>query len=279
MEGGAEPGAILEAVVASRDVPRSLAFHREVFGLDVLEQDASSALLGVAGSPSGRVRVVASPSDPAVPPPVPWEIGPRYLGIYSRDLAVTRRAIEKAGGKAGPAVRYPYGQFMEECVASGVDDVLWTIPNVSPRRPSPALEADAQRLHGELHSAVIVVEDVDPALALFAAAGLKVLFDGRLSGEAFETMIGLPKGASLRLAFLAAPRETPARLELMQFFGVPDAPPVERSVGLRRLVFAAADVGETGRRLIAAGVRRAGDAFVGPAGIEIALRVTGKGES
>ena len=156
----------------------------------------------------------------------------------------------------------------------GADDLLWTVPNVRPRRPSPALDADPERLHGELHSAVVNVADMGRALAFFAGAGgLEMLFDGEMSGDAIETMIGLPRGARLRLAFLAGADRAPARLELMQFLGVP-LERRKRPVGLRGLVFASPEPEETIRALSEAGGRQLGPGRVlGPEGIEIEVRV------
>jgi catechol 2,3-dioxygenase-like lactoylglutathione lyase family enzyme len=266
-------GCILEAVVGSRDLARSRTFHGQAFGFEVVAAAGGEVLMGAAGVATGRLRLVPAASDPPLPPPSPWELGPRLLGVCSRDLARTRTAVEAAGGWVGPAVRYPYGDFMEECLARGTDDLLWTIPNVRPRRPSPALDADPARLHGELHSAVINVADMGRALAFFAGAGgLEVLFDGEMSGDAIETMIGLPKGARLRLAFLAGVDHAPARLELMQFFGVP-VERRERPVGLRGLVFASPEPEEALRALLEAGGRPLGrDRVLGPEGIEIGVR-------
>ncbi|GLZ06547.1 hypothetical protein Acsp03_40130 [Actinomadura sp. NBRC 104412] len=62
-------GAVIEAVVATCDPAASIDFHTRAFGLDVLERDAGGALLGVAGSPTGRLRLAAAPGAPATPAP------------------------------------------------------------------------------------------------------------------------------------------------------------------------------------------------------------------
>jgi catechol 2,3-dioxygenase-like lactoylglutathione lyase family enzyme len=268
-------GPIVEAVVGTRDVAASVAFAAAVFGLAPVEALGPSALLGVPGVATGRVRFESAPGDEGHQAPELWEIGPRLLGIYSRDLVETKRRVEAAGAQIGPITSYPYGTSMQEAVVRGPGDLFWTVPQVTPRRPSPALDADPHRLHGELHSAVINVDDMDGAVRFFAdAGGLVSLFDGTLKGEPFERMMGLPKGASLRIAFLSSTDQAPARLELMQFFDVPTAPLRHRSVGLTRLSFAcpASDQPSTRARLVDAGAARdQNDRLRGPAGIVIEL--------
>jgi hypothetical protein len=107
-------GCILEAVVGSRDLARSRTFHGQAFGFEVVAAAGGEVLMGAAGVATGRLRLVPAASDPPLPPPSPWELGPRLLGVCSRDLARTRAAVEAAGGWVGPAVRYPYGDFTVE---------------------------------------------------------------------------------------------------------------------------------------------------------------------
>lgn len=268
-------GSVVEAIVASRDVARAVEFHRRAFGLDVLREEGADVVLGALGVPFGLVRFAPAESDPRVEPPTPWEIGPRLLGIYSRDLQRTKAAVEAAGGRVGPIATYAIGKSMSECVAYAPDDLLWTVPeSPSPRRPSPALDGDSSRPHSELHSVVITVDDLDAALAVFArAGGMKVLFDGPLGGKTIERLIGLPAGATLRIAVLSGEDERPARLELMQFFDVPGGERHERAVGLRRIRFDVAAPERVAGELAEAGAVRVGPTLLeGPAGIEIELR-------
>lgn len=268
-------GPIVEAVVGTRDVDASAAFAAKAFGLAPIEVRGSSSLLGVPGVATGRVRFEPAKGDEGHPAPELWEIGPRLLGIYSRDLLETKRRVEAAGAQIGPITSYPYGTSMLEAVVRGPGDLFWTVPQVIPRRPSPALDADPDRLHGEIHSAVINVDDMDAAVRFFVdAGGLVSLFDGTLEGEPFERMMGLPEGASLRIAFLSSADQAPARLELMQFFDVPEAPLRRRPIGLTRLVFAcpSSDRPETRARLVEAGaIKGEHHRLRGPAGIGIEL--------
>ncbi|GGM45873.1 hypothetical protein ACFFX1_22135 [Dactylosporangium sucinum] len=270
-------GRVLEAVVACRDVQASVDFHTTAFDLDVIERTSDNALLGVAGVATGRLRLVPAPAAARVlPDPQVWDIGPRLLGMYSRDLAASIRGIDDAGGRARPSVTYPYGSaHLTECVALGTDGVWWTMPQAgAAHRPSPALERDPQRRHGELHTAVIVPADHDAAVDFFVrAGGLSVLFEGEMSGDPFDRMVGMPAEASLRLTFLVPKDQAPARLEIMSFRGVSAADESQRQLGLRRLIFAADDVEATRAALLGAGATAVDATWLrGPAGLEIALR-------
>ncbi|TDD35603.1 hypothetical protein E1287_13205 [Actinomadura sp. KC06] len=269
-------GAVVEAVVGTRDLDASIAFHTRAFDLDVLARDAGGALLGGPGGDTGLLRLAAVPGAPETPSPRLWDVGPRLLGIYSRDLERTATAIDAAGGRSRPRVTYPYGAAtLSEFVALGADGVWWTIPRAATgHRPSPALEADPGRLHGELHTAVIVPDDHDAAVAFFAGAGgLEILFEGEMSGEPFDRMTGMPADASLRLTFLVSSGHPPARLEIMSFAGVDAADRTGGPLGLRRLVFASDTPDETRNALLKAGAVPLGaNALRGPAGIEIELR-------
>ncbi|WP_106398847.1 VOC family protein [Actinocorallia populi] len=274
-------GAIIEAVVVCRDVEASAGFHARAFGLETVGRDGAEVLLGAPGSATGRLRLVpAAAADAAdAEPPRVWDVGPRLLGMYSRDLERSVRLVDEAGGRSREPVTYPYGSAsLSEAVALGSDGVWWTLPKAGPgHRPSPALEGDPQRLHGELHTAVLVPADHEEALRFFTGAGgLEVAFDGEMSGEPFERMIGMPPGASLRLSFLVSADQAPARLEIMSFTGVEARDLSGRPLGLRRLVFAAADPDASEAALLACGGVRVGDRVVrGPAGVEVELRRSG----
>lgn len=268
-----------EVVVASADVAAAVRFHQAAFGFEVLAGSASAAegvLLGVPGAQSGRLRLVPAASTPtSTQPPAAWDPGPRLLGIYSRDLAASVASISAAGGAPRNPVTYPYRTAsLSELVALGADGIWWTIPQAvaGSHRPSPALEGDPQRLHSELHSVVLVVEDHDAAVQFFTQAGMGVLFDGTMSGAQFEELVGMPQGAQLRLAFLIGPDEAPARLEIMSFKGVPATERSPDSTGIKRILFAADDPSTTRQTLLAAGAEDLGGGLLrGPAGVEIAL--------
>jgi len=272
-------GAIIEAVVVCRDVEASAGFHARAFGFEVVERDGAEVLMGAPGVETGRLRLAPAAAEDAEEPRV-WDIGPRLLGMYSRDLERSTRAIDEAGGRSREPVTYPYGSAsLSEAVALGSDGVWWTLPKAGPgHRPSPALESDPGRLHGELHTAVLVPADHEEALRFFTeAGGLQVAFDGEMSGEPFERMIGMPSGASLRLSFLVSADQAPARLEIMSFTGVEARDLSDRPLGLRRLVFAADDPDASAAALEASGGVRIGERVVrGPAGVEVELRRTGE---
>ncbi|GEM_PF-1676797 len=269
--------SVREVVVASADVAAAATFHRKAFGFEVLEGEVSAdtgVLLGVAGSPGGRLRLVPATGSVTSPAAV-WDTGARLLGIYSRDMAATVKAIRDAGGEPREPVTYPYGTAsLTELVARGLDEVWWTIPLAGANhRPSPALEADVERLHSELHSAVLVVDNHDEAVKFFVEGGFRTLFDGAMTGDDFERLVGMPSGATLRIAFLVGPDQAPARLEIMSFEGIAGA--ADRTndpVGIQRLVFEVDDVADSRATLIEAGaVELSNSNLRGPAGVELEL--------
>ena len=233
---------LLEAVVTSADADAAVAFYRDVFGFETVADDEAGELLAAAGSTGGRIRVLTVEADRTLPaePPAVWDLGPRLLGIYSRDLARTEAQAIEAGAHTLAPVTYGYGSAqMSEMVLRGPDGLWWTVPLVPEPpmtpQPSPALRDDAERTHSELHSAVLVVADHDAAVRFFVDGGMSVVFDGEMTGPDFERLVGMPEGAALRLAFLVGPEKAPGRIEIMSFTGV-DA--VDRSgdpVGVRRL--------------------------------------------
>lgn len=269
-------GAIVEVVVACSDVATTAQFTSAAFGLEVLTEageDSADVLMGVPGSATGRLRLVAG-EGPAPADPQLWDVGPRLLGLYSRNLEQTLSAVEAAGGTAMPIAAYEYGgSTMREVVVLGADGVFWTIPEVGgAHRPSPALSGDPDRLTSELHSAVLIPSNHDATLALFTAAGMVTAFDGVFSGEPFVSMTGMPADASLRLTFLTCADQSPARLELMSFNGVQPADRSVSSRGLRELVFGCDDVASTREILLNGGaIALDHDVLAGPDGIRLRL--------
>lgn len=269
---------IHEATVVVDDLEAAVAFHREAFGFAELERDGNgnTAVLGAASAPSGRIRLTeADVSGGAESRAEVWDIGARLFGLYSRDLEQTSDAVRAAGGQVGPIVTYPYGAgSLSEMLAYGGHNVWWTIPlaKTGAHRPSAAYAADSTRLHSELHTVVLVVDDHDSALDFFQAGGMQTVFDGEMDGPDFETLIGMPEGARLRLSFLGGPDHLPARLELMSFTGTPTADRRDDAHGITRLTFACDDVAATRDALMGAGARALPDGgLLGPVGIVLEL--------
>jgi len=269
--------SIDEVVIHVVDIEASAKFYIGAFDLQMLVNDGDSILLGVLNSPSGKIRLREVRAREGAAPQV-WDLGPRLLGLYSRDLTSTLKRIEDAGGKPRPLVSYPYGGGeMREAIALGSDHVWWTLPEVGadgPRQPSLALDQNPARQHGELHSVVLVVEDVDQAINFFRdAGGMTLLFDGVMQGEVFEEMIGFPSGASLRIAFLAGPDKAPARIEFMSFEGVERSGNLKENVGIRRIVMNTSDLEATLAKFTELECRIISENVIeGPAGIEVELR-------
>lgn len=265
---------IREVVVASADAAASATFHQDAFDLEVLSGAAESGdvVLGVPGCAGGQLRIVTAASSVDEPPAV-WDLGARLLGIYSHDLDHTAAAMGAAGGEPRTPVTYPYGTAsLSELVGRGADGVWWTVPLAVPgaHRPSEAYAAQPERQHSELHTAVLVVDDHDGAVAFFEAAGLTTAFDGSMSGPPFDELVGMPADAALRLAFMMGSDQASARLEIMSFTGVTAVDRSADPVGIQRLVFVADDPEASCAAMLAAGAEPIGPDLVrGPAGVEI----------
>ena len=272
--------SVIEVRVGVQDISQAINFYQNVFGFEVLESHLDHALVGVAHSPLGRIRLLQRPGLERKQPKL-WTVGPRLLGMYSRDLAATLQRFEAAGGDVRPKVSYPYGPgLMTEAVASDINGVWWTMPQIGAdgvRQPSPALEIDSVRENGELHTVVTVVNNVDEGIRFYRdAGGMTLLFDGEMSGEVFEEMTGMPKGASLRLAFLVGPDKAPARIELMSFSGIGEVDePTTPPGGIESIQMRVDNVDKSAKSFVEHGFtvgREGPGAFViGPAGLLIEL--------
>jgi len=238
-------GSIVEVTISSRDVPRQCDFLHDAFGFELISAARGpGVVLGVEGVDVGMVRIIEARHDPGLPPPLAWELGPRLLAIRSTDVPATRRRFEKAGGRAGPTVRYDHpGARNEEFVGAGPDDVLWAIAHAvggpgtvgSARRPSPALESKPGQLNTEVFSVVVNVDELESGRALARAMGWQTLLEIDMDGEQIETALGLPHGARLEFWMGSDPCNLPARLEMMRFSAVPALPRLERTLGIRRV--------------------------------------------
>ena len=278
---------LLEVVWAAEDVSATVRFLRHGFDFEIVDSAGAEVLLGAPASDAGRIRVVpAERTEGPVPQRAPavWDAGPRLLGIYSRDLEATMSGLADLGAHTLPVVGYAYGAAqMHEAVAQGPDGVWWTIPQVPAPpmtpQPSPAL-ADPDRRHSELHSAVIVADDHESAVRFFVeGGGMQVVFDGVMEGEPFEQLVGLPRGGTLRLAFLVGPDKAPGRIEIMSFPGHSRDSEAVRSglrerVGVQSLVLGVRDLSGTWARLQAAGGtpdESDPQMLIGPAGVRLVL--------
>lgn len=268
---------IREAEVVCEDLQASVDFHCRTFGFEVREQTDAQALLGAPGAPSGQLRLVQGAAGLTQDPPKMWDRGPRLLGMYSRELEETARLLRENGGKSGPLASYGYGdRTMTEIAGYGRDGVYWTVPWARPglHRPSAAYEADVERVHSELHTAVLLVTEEEHAdvVAFFQAGGLGVVFNGSLVGEEIEKLCDLPAGGGLHIAFMSGPEHLPARLEIMSVLNVPGDDRSSDPIGLRRLRYVCDDVEQTRAVLVAAGAEPLQDgALLGPVGVEIEL--------
>jgi catechol 2,3-dioxygenase-like lactoylglutathione lyase family enzyme len=273
-EGDVDLGPIVEATVASRDIGQAVTFYAEVFGWDVLEDAGAAVVIGVPGVSGPRVRLIEAPDDPGFGDPRICEIGPRILGIRTRDLGQSRALFETVGtpGATGGSLSYTSG-----FVGLGIDDVFYSVEYwEEPLFAAPALDGAPDRLHSELHSVGIVVPDLSAGRDFFVIGG------GLIAQAYAEDLIGQhPAAARVRhdaplgTAILSDESWSTAVLELLQFDADDALERHERTVGIKRVTYAVpsesiesfvADLLEEGAEGIGPSVLR------GPAGIEIELR-------
>jgi catechol 2,3-dioxygenase-like lactoylglutathione lyase family enzyme len=136
-----------------------------------------------------------------------------------------------------------------------------------------------------LDNVLLVVDDMDGAIAFFSALGLEVEGRGTVEGDSVDRLIAL-QGVKAEIVSLRTP-DGHGRIELDKFEtpaairAEPEDTPVN-ALGIRRLMFAIDDVDATVARLLAHGGQLVGDvvqygnshrlAYVrGPEGIVVGL--------
>ena len=130
----------------------------------------------------------------------------------------------------------------------------------------------------------IVVDDLDAAIAFFAALGMELEGRAQLEGPAVDAMVGI-EGVRSDIAMMRTP-DGHGRLELSRYLAPGAAQPEPKSpppntLGLHRVMFAVDDIDGTVARLRAHGAELIGDVaqyenyrlcyLRGPAGTVLAL--------
>jgi hypothetical protein len=252
---------IAAAVVGVADVAAATSWlahlgFTEVADLRLTEQAAArlypgAPSLGVRelrqpGASRGAVRLVAAAQTPA-PPPHPYARGPYAFLVYTRDIERTLEIAAQDGARPSPVAAYRAGaKHMREARAVYPDGLVVVFVDVAERRPS-LLDTHPDRLHSEVHSVTFVVDDVDAAAAAAGAAGMATIVDLEIAEPSVTAFLELPRpDTRLRLAMLATPDQSPARIEVMTYpdDAGPAAPaaggPV--AIGLRAAMARVADV-------------------------------------
>ncbi|MGE0453135.1 MAG: VOC family protein [Vicinamibacteria bacterium] len=219
-------------VIGATDVARMCAFLErmglEPAGAGRLDAAAARDLYGIEapleervlcarGAREGRVVVVSTPH--AAPSVGPFDRGAHAIDFYTTDIRRSLALAREAGAETHDFAEYAVGPLtIREGKAVGPDALYVVFIEVGRRRPS-VLDADAARLHSEIHSAVWVVESVDAALPFWRdALGLKLLLDATVREPGVAKFMGLPRpDTPLRLAVLADGAQRPIRYELIEF--------------------------------------------------------------
>lgn len=254
-------GPIVEVTVSCADVEATERLLCTAFDW-VAVADEHGSVVTVEGQTAPRVRLVPGERNRAREAvPAPWEPGLRMLSVYSRDPEETAARVASAGGHPGPVYTWEAfpGVLYSDCVARATDGVFLVFPRSARPLPSPAFSQDPSRLHGELHNVTLTVRDFDDAIRFFRDAGgldvilEKVVAPGPTDQPELKKMVGLAPEDTYYVALLGAGDRKPARLEINAYGGVPEAAPIERTNGLKRITFAVSSPSETMAVLVAGG--------------------------
>ena len=152
-----------------------------------------------------------------------YDLRPIAIDLYTRDIHRSLEISGSAGAELGPLVEYSLGPLeLEEAEVVGPDHLVVVFIAVNHRRPS-VLDADPDRLHSEVHSVVLAVEDTDVALPFWTeAGGLQTLIDAKIEGPYISQLMSLPRpDVPVRFTLMCDEDASPARLELLEFFEDP----------------------------------------------------------
>lgn len=219
------------AVVGASDLAASVAFV-EALGFEVrsrrtlgteqahalyaLPTATDEVVLVAPGASAGAVRVVATPLPH--PAPDPYRRGGHALDLYTTDIERSLAVSVAAGATVGPLADYDFGPVhLRQGQATGPDGVPWVFVEIGHRLPS-LLDADPQRLHSELHSAVWAVDDLDATTAWWTdVVGLDLRSRFPITEPAVPAFMGLPRPTHLAMSVLTGPGGAAPRFELLAY--------------------------------------------------------------
>jgi hypothetical protein len=248
VDSGPRAGGSAVGVVVGASDPEATVAFLSAFGFLESGRDGDSVRLVVPGNDSAAVEVAAG--SPAGVAPRDFEVGPRALDLYTRDIAAAVAVAEAAGGTAGPVGRLALGPLtMDQVLIDGPDGFPVVLVEAN-RRRSSVLDDDPGRLVSEPHSVVWCVPDLDAEADRWVAAGFTKGIDLAFSEPAVSEYLGLPRSpVPIRMTMLSGPQVAPIRLELLEF---PDDPADRAGAGeraIRSLVYEVADPAVTGALL------------------------------
>jgi catechol 2,3-dioxygenase-like lactoylglutathione lyase family enzyme len=257
------------AVVGASDLAVSVAFV-SALGFEVVDQrelspeqagdlyalpgGTTEVVLAAPGAAAGSVRVVATP----LPHPAydPYRRGGHALDLYTTDIERSLALSAEAGAEVGPLADYDFGPIhLRQAQATGPDGVPWVFVEIAHRLPS-LLDAEPERLHSELHSAVWAVDDLDATTAWWTdVVGLDLRSRFPITEPAVPAFMGLPRPTTLAMSVLTGPAAAAPRFELLAYDDEPGVhvPVVPLVAGGTIPVLESADLGAALDRIRAGG--------------------------
>lgn len=237
----AGPGAFSHVTVGVTDLDEAIHFWTSTFGLEAMARregaDAElgrlwdirpgdvrrQAMVGMPGAAIGRMHLVefATPAPPVREGARPFDLVPKNLDLYTRDLPGRYEALKAAGWRFRShwtEMRGPAGVSFREVQMEGPDALNVVLLEVlGPGYDTPFNAAG----YAGIGPLVTIVPDVDAearfygdALCMTGTLGLL------LTGPDIERTVGLPAGAGLDIRVFGDPAEALGRIELVQYQGL-----------------------------------------------------------
>ncbi|RMF95629.1 MAG: VOC family protein [Gammaproteobacteria bacterium] len=225
------------AVIGVADLSRSMAFYRDLIGMDVVHAGrwqgraferhwglpsgsaASSALLAASDAPVGRVLLLeftASARQRVRQPGLARAYGLANLNFYTADIHRDAERLRGAGYRFWSApVHYDLGPEVGtpiEVVFEGPDDVPVNLVELA--STDPATRIGQMRAYVEQHgrtrtgftpvvTSAQVVRDLERARAFCEQVlGMRLLIDEVLDSPDTNRLLGLPAGSRSRVQFM-----------------------------------------------------------------------------
>ncbi len=156
---------------------------------------------------------------------VDYDLGPRGLDVYTRDIEATIAVAQRTGADIGPVGVVEIGPMRMRQVTIWGPDGVPLVAIESEKRRSSLLDEHVDELHSELHSLVWAVDDRDCEVEWFCAGGATAGAKLAFGDPAVATFMCLPdESVELNMCMLAGIDNHPIRFELLTFAGMPGNP-------------------------------------------------------
>ncbi len=213
---------------------------------------------GVAASGMLHFVEFAEPAPPVRSGAESFDLCPKNLDIYTRDMPSRMRALRKAGHE------FRNEEYSEITAPSGITFREIHMPShdcinvVLLELIGADLPYSARDFAG-VGPLITIVPDADRESAFYREVfDLECLSRNRLDGPDIEKMIGLPAGAALEVSIWGDPAEPLGQIEIIEYRGVTGRNLYPRArapaTGILELCYSAADAGPIRERFRAADI-------------------------